>query len=272
MLDTVNTAPDYAAIKAKQNVAWSSGDYSKIGTTLQIVGEQLCEAIDLSAGSTVLDIAAGNGNFTLAAARRFADVTSTDYVPELLEASKLRAEAEGHQIAFQKADAENLPFDDNLFDVVASTFGIMFVADHDRAAREMARVCRPGGTIAMANWTPQGFIGQVFKTIGKYVPPAPGMRSPALWGTSEALSDMFGDEVNSIEITSQFFNFRYFSADHFMDYFKTWYGPVLKAFAAAGDRADELEADMRDLLNRFNTATDGTLIIPSEYVEVIIQK
>ena len=263
-------AVDYEAIKAKQNIAWGSGDYSKVGTTLQIVGEQLCEAIDLKADAEVLDIAAGNGNFSLAAARRFADVTSTDYVPSLLEASKVRAEAEGHDIDYQVADAENLPFHDGGFDVVASTFGIMFVADHSQAASEMARVCRSGGTIAMSNWTPESFIGHIFKTIGRYVPPAPGVQSPARWGTAEAINEMFGESAESIQLTTKVFNFRYRSADHFMDYFRTWYGPVIKAFEAAGQHADDLDADFRDLINRFNVATDGTVILPSEYVDVII--
>jgi SAM-dependent methyltransferase len=263
---------DLAALKAKQQATWASGDYAVVGTTLQIVGERLCETIDLHAGSKVLDVAAGNGNATLAAARRFCDVTSTDYVPALLERGRARAAAEGQDVAFQVADAEALPFADASFDVVLSTFGVMFVADHDTAAGEMLRVCRPGGTIAMANWTPEGFIGQVFRTIGRHLPPPPGARSPALWGTREAIEAMFGHGARSIELHSRSFAFRYRSPDHFVEVFRTWYGPTHKAFQALGANGAALEADLKALLASLNTARDGTLVVPSAYVEVVIRK
>src|SRR5262245_36962050 len=179
--------PDLVTVKSKQQAAWSAGNYAVVGTTLQIVGESLCEALDLRAGQTVLDVAAGNGNASLAAARRFCTVTSTDYVGTLLARGRQRAEAEGLAIAFREADAEALPFADASFDVVVSTFGVMFTPDQPRAARELLRVCKSGGAIGLANWTPDGFIGQLFKTIGKYAPPAPGAKSPALWGTRERL-------------------------------------------------------------------------------------
>jgi ubiquinone/menaquinone biosynthesis C-methylase UbiE len=264
---------DLAAVKTKQQAAWSSGDYAVVGTTLQIVGEQLCEALDLRAGQSVLDVAAGNGNATLAAARRGAEVTSTDYVPALLERGRARAAAEGLSIVMQEADAEALPFADNSFDVVVSTFGVMFTAHHEKAAAEMIRVCKPGGKIGMANWTPEGFIGQLFKTIGKHVPPAAGMKSPALWGTRARMTELFGTQAASVTAVSRFFNFRYRSAEHMLDVFKTYYGPVLKTFAAlpeAGQAA--LRDDFLALAGKFNCSRDATLVAPSEYLEIVITK
>ena len=270
----VQTAPtiDLAAIKSRQQIAWGSGDYAVIGARLQIVGETLCEAVDLRSNQRVLDVAAGNGNATLAAARRFAEVVSTDYVAALLERGRERAEADRLKVAFQEADAEALPFADNSFDVVLSTFGVMFTPNHERAANEMKRVCRPGGKIGLANWTPEGFIGQLFKTIGKYVPPAPGAKSPALWGTKAHLEALFGPKA-SVAAESRNYVFRYKSPEHWVEIFRTYYGPVLKAFAAIDPAAREaLEADLHILLGRFNTAEDGTLVVPSEYLEVVVTK
>jgi ubiquinone/menaquinone biosynthesis C-methylase UbiE len=218
-------AIDFGAVKKRQQTAWSSGDYAVVGTTLQIVGEELCEALDLRAGEKVLDVAAGNGNATLAAARRWCDVVSTDYVPSLLERAAARASAEGLNIEFQQADAEALPFADGSFDVVLSTFGVMFTPDQDRAAAELMRVCKPGGRIGLANWTPDGFIGQVFKTLAKYLPPPSGVRSPALWGTREHLVRLFEFEPQKIKTVTRSFKFRYRSAEHFLDVFKIYYGP-----------------------------------------------
>jgi ubiquinone/menaquinone biosynthesis C-methylase UbiE len=269
----ITAAPDLATLKTKQQAAWSSGDYAIVGTTLQIVGEQLCEALDLRSGQRVLDVAAGNGNASLAAARRWCDVVSTDYVPALLERGRARAAADGLTIEFKEADAEQLPFGDASFDAVLSTYGVMFCADHDRAAAEMLRVCRPGGKIGMANWTPQGFIGNLFKTLGGHVAPPPGAKSPALWGTRERLNEMFGANATSIATEPRHYVFRYRSPAHFMDVFKTYYGPVLKAFAAlATDRQAALHADMEALIARFNRATDGTVVVPSEYLEIVIVK
>src|SRR5882724_5580513 len=189
------TSLDLAAVKSRQQRAWSSGDYAVVGVTLQIVGEMLCEAVDLRSNQRVLDVAAGNGNATLAAARRFAEVVSTDYVGALLEHGRRRAEAERLPVTFQEADAENLTFADASFDVVLSTFGVMFAPNHRQAARELSRVCRPGGKIGLANWTPDSFIGQLFQTIGKYVPPAPGVKSPALWGDRAYLDTLFGSDA-----------------------------------------------------------------------------
>jgi ubiquinone/menaquinone biosynthesis C-methylase UbiE len=265
--------PDLTALKARQHAAWSSGDYAVVGTTLQIVGEQLCETVDLRSGQTVLDVAAGNGNATLAAARRWCTVTSTDYVPALLKQGKARAEAEGLTIAFQEADAENLPFADESFDAVLSTFGVMFTADHDMAASEMLRVCKSGGKIGMANWTPDGFIGQLFKTLGKYLPPPAGVRSPALWGTRARLTEMFGPSAASVQTEPRHYVFRYHSPLHFVELFKTYYGPMLKAFEALdGAPRKLLRADIMALISRMNRANDGTVVLPSEYLEVVITK
>jgi ubiquinone/menaquinone biosynthesis C-methylase UbiE len=265
--------PDLSAVKARQQGAWSSGDYAVVGTTLQIVGEELCEALDLRAGQTVLDVAAGNGNVALAAARRWCDVTATDYVPALLDRARERVGAERLAMQFREADAEALPFDDDSFDVVVSTFGVMFTPDQDRAAAELLRVCRRGGKIGLANWTPDGFIGQLFKTIGRHLPPPAGIRSPALWGTRERLAELFAPEAASIASAQRHFVFRYRSPAHWLEVFKGYYGPLLKAFAAlppAGQAA--LEADVRALIARFNRSGDGTVVVPSEYLEIVVTK
>ena len=273
VISTPATAPDFTAVKTKQQAAWSTGDYAVVGTTLQIVGESLCEALDLRSGSRVLDVAAGNGNATLAAARRWCDVVSTDYVGSLLESGKARALAEGHSIEFQEADAEKLPFPDASFDVVLSTFGVMFTPDQERAAAELARVCRRGGKIGLANWTPESFIGQVFKTIGKYLPPAAGVKSPALWGTEARLKELFGSKAAGINATSRQFTFRYKSAAHWLQVFRDYYGPINKAFGALEPaRQAAFEGDLLALMESRNRSGDGTLVLPSEYLEVVIQR
>jgi len=265
--------PDLNAIKNKQQAAWSSGDYAVVGTTLQIVGEQLAEALDLRAGQKVLDIAAGNGNATLAAARRWCEVTSTDYVESLLARARQRAEAEGLKVNFQKADAEALPFADSSFDAVLSTFGGMFSPDQGRTASEMLRVCRSGGCIGLANWTPEGFIGQMFKTIGKHVPPPAGLKSPALWGTAEWIEKAFRADASSLVAQRRNFVFRYRSAEHFLDVFRRYYGPMLKAFEALQEPGRAaLSRDIIDLIGRFNTSGDKTMVVPSEYLEVVVTK
>jgi ubiquinone/menaquinone biosynthesis C-methylase UbiE len=265
--------PDLAALKTRQHAAWSSGDYAVIGTTLQIVGEELCEALDLRSGQKVLDVAAGNGNITLAAARRWCDVLSTDYVPSLLERGRARAAAEGLAIEFKEADAEALPFADASFDAVVSTFGVMFTPNQDKAAAEMLRVCKSGGQIGLANWTPEGFIGQVFKTLGRYLPPPAGVKSPALWGTRERLSELFGAGALTVKAAPRNFMFRYRSPQHFLDLFKTYYGPMLKAFAALDSAKQKtLYDDLHALIVRLNKATDGTMVVPSEYLQVVISK
>jgi SAM-dependent methyltransferase len=265
--------PDFAAIKTKQQATWASGNFAVIGTTLQIVGETLAEAVDVCAGERVLDIAAGNGNATLAAARRFAEVTSTDYVPALLDQGAVRAKAEGLAVVFQTADAEALPFADASFDVALSTFGAMFTPQHARTAGEMLRVVRAGGRIGLANWTPEGFIGQLFKVIGAHLPPPAGLQSPALWGTEPHLVELFGPQAASIRCERRKFNFRYSSAAHWLEVFRTYYGPTHKAFAALDAAGQEaLAADITALLDRMNIAGAKSLVVPGEYLEVVIVK
>lgn len=266
-------SPDFAAIKQRQQATWASADFGVIGVTLQIVGESLAEAVDIRADERVLDVAAGNGNATLAAARRFADVTSTDYVPDLLDDGRTRAAAEGLEVDFRVADAEDLPFPDKHFDVVLSTYGAMFTPDHTRPAREMLRVVRDGGRIGLANWTPEGFIGQLFKVIGAYIPPPAGLKSPALWGTEPHIVELFGAEAADIRTSRQHFNFRYRSAAHWIQIFRDYYGPMHKAFAAldlAGQTA--LAKDIKALLNECNIAGPDSLVVPAEYLEVVITR
>jgi len=264
---------DFDAVKARQKTVWSAGDYGVIGSTLQIVGERLCEAMDVRSGSRLLDVAAGNGNVTLAAARRWCDVVSTDYVPELLDSGRRRAEAEGLRIEFRHADAENLPFADESFDYVASSFGVMFAPNQQQAARELTRVCRPGGKIGMANWTPEGFVGKFFRLVGRFAPPPEGLASPALWGTEGRLRELFADRAGRLEIRHRSFVFRYRSADHFVEVFARYFGPVSKAFEALGpvERA-EFALALRDLLETENRSDNGSLVIPGEYLEVVMTR
>jgi ubiquinone/menaquinone biosynthesis C-methylase UbiE len=275
MTTTVNdaaTTPSASSIKTRQQATWASGDYAVIGTTLQIVGEQLCEAVDVCAGERVLDVAAGNGNATLAAARRFAQVTSTDYVPALLDVGRRRAEAEGLAVTFEVADAEALPYPDASFDVVLSTFGVMFTAAQEQAAGELRRVCRPGGRIGLACWTPTGFLGDLFKVVGKHVPPMPGVRSPLLWGTEAHIRTLFED-ATSIKPTLRQFVFRYRSAEHFVEVFRAFYGPVHKAFASLdAARQAGLDADLVSLLRHANRGGGSGLVVPAEYMETVITR
>ncbi|HEU5296287.1 MAG TPA: class I SAM-dependent methyltransferase [Burkholderiaceae bacterium] len=267
------TPPDYDAIKSRQQAAWSSGDYAVVGTTLQIVGESLCEAMDLRAGCTVLDVAAGNGNASLAAARRWCQVTSTDYVGALLTRGRERAAAERLEIDFRIADVEALPFADGSFDAVVSTFGCMFAPNPRRTASEMLRACKSGGRIGMANWTPDGFIGQLFKAIGTHVKPPAGIESPALWGNKARIDELFGAQASAIDVTTRQFAFRYRSPEHWLEIFKTFYGPVLKAFAVLDEAAQsKLASDLMALVARFNRAHDGTMVAPADYLEIVITK
>ena len=269
---TPAAAPDLAAIKTKQQAMWASGDFAVIGTTLQIVGELLCEAVDVGGGERVLDVAAGNGNATLAAARRFAHVTSTDYVPALLEGGRRRAEAEGLQITFEEADAEALPYPDASFDVLLSTFGVMFAPDHQKASSELLRVCRPGGRIGLASWTPEGFIGKLFRVVAKHVPPPAGVKSPLLWGTRDYLQTLF-TSASAINHTVRDFAFRYESPEHFVEVFRTFYGPVHKAFGAldANGKA-ALETDLLTLLRSSARKSAAGLVVPGEYLETVVTR
>ena len=264
---------DLAAVKKRQQATWASGDFGRIGVTLQIVGETLCEAVDLLATETVLDVAAGDGNATLAAARRFAHVTSTDYVPQLLEQGRRRAEAERVDVLFQEADAEQLPFGDESFDVVLSTFGVMFAPNQERAASEMMRVAKPGARIGLASWTPEGFIGRLFDVVTAFVPPPPGLRSPMAWGTEPRLVELFGPRASDIRTRRKTYVFRYRSPEHWVEYFRAYYGPTHRAFAAldaAGQQA--LETALLGLLREWDEGRAGALSVPGEYLEAVITK
>ena len=265
-------APDLEVLKARQQQAWSAGDYAVIGTGILLMAELLMEALDVRAGWNVLDVAAGNGNASLAAARRGCRVTSTDYVPALLDRGRARASAEGFRIDFQIADAEALPFDAGRFDAVFSTVGVMFAPNQPRAAAELFRVTRPGGLIGLANWTPEGFVGRIFTILGKYLPPPSGARPPSLWGTEAHLHELF-PEAQKIEITPRTFQFRSFSSAHWLETFRTFYGPMNKAFAALDEaRGAALAADLIALCDSLNRSGDATLILPSDYLEVVIRK
>lgn len=265
------SAPDLAAVKSKQHATWSSGDYAAVGTTLQIVGENLAEAMDLRPDARVLDVAAGNGNATLAAARRSCSVVSSDYVPSLLRAGTDRAAAERLSVAFREADAEDLPFESSSFDNVMSTFGVMFTANQEAAASEMLRVCRSGGKIGLANWTPESFVGDVFRTIARHVPPPAGVRSALEWGTQARLEELFGEQATRIEITKRHFTFRMRSAQYWVDHWREVYGPVHKAFAAVGAQAPQLAADLIALAREHSTDPQ-VMIVPAQYAEVVIHR
>jgi SAM-dependent methyltransferase len=264
---------NFDAIKQRQQATWASGDFAIVGTTLQIVGESLAEAANVCADERVLDVAAGNGNATLAAARRFARVTSTDYVPHLLEKGAARARAEGLNVEFKVADAEALPFADGSFDVVLSTFGAMFTPEHRKAAQEMMRVVRSGGRIGMANWTPEGFIGQLFRLIGRYVPPPAGLQSPALWGAEPHIVELFGPQAMDIRCERRMFNFRYRSPAHWIEVFRNFYGPTHKAYVALdADAQARLTEELSAMLERLNVGGMHALVVPGEYLEVVITK
>ena len=269
----VAPAPDLAAIKSRQQATWASGDYAVIGTTLSIVGESLCEAMDLRAGQNVLDVACGNGAATLAAARRFCTVTGLDYVPSLLARADERARAERLDIAFVEGDAEALPFRDGQFDAVLSTFGVMFTPDHQRAARELARVVRRGGKIGLACWTPDGFVGQMFALVGRTMPPPAGVKPPPLWGTIPHCEELFGETAASMQAQQREFTFRYLSPEHFIDVFRQFYGPTHKLYAALpADKAAAFTEELTELIRRFNRSGDRTVVIPSKYLELVVTR
>lgn len=272
-VQTPTAAPDLGAIKSRQQATWASGDFGHIGTRLQIVGESLCEAADVRSHHRVLDVAAGNGNASLAAARRYADVTATDYVPELLDHARRRAEADGLPLATQVADAESLPFADGTFDVVLSTYGVMFTPDQARAASELVRVTRSGGRIGMANWTPDGFIGELFRVIGRFVPPPAGLAPPSLWGTEARLRELFGAHARGMQVQRRQYAFRFRSAEHWIEIFRTYYGPVLKAFAALDESGQKaLHAALAELLHKHDVGGGDALVVPGDYLEVVIER
>ena len=263
--------PDFAAIKARQQATWSSGDYAAVALSVNVVAESLCEAVDLRAGARVLDVATGSGNTALAAARRHTDVIGVDYVPSLLQRGRERAAAERVRVDFREGDCEALPFGDAEFDSVLSTFGVMFAPDHVRTANELARVCKPGGKIGLAHWTPEGLIGQLFAIVGRYVPPPAGVTSPLAWGTEKHLHELFGSRAASIRAQRNQCVFRYRSAEHWLEVFRTCYGPVHKAFEAlAPAQQTELARELVAGMSRMNRSGDATLAVPSEYLEIVI--
>lgn len=264
---------DLKALKTRQQVMWASGDFALIGTTLQIVGESLCEAADLRSGSTVLDVACGNGNASLAAARRFCTVTGIDYVPALLSRAEERAQAERLAITFTEADAEHLPFADATFDYVLSTYGVMFAPDQAQAAKELVRVCKPGGRIGVSNWTPEGFIGGLLRTVGRYVPPPPGVSSPLRWGTTSGISELFPRGVKVVQAERKDFVFRYESAAHFIDVFRRFYGPTYKAFAGLDEAGQaSLAKDIEQLVATHDRAAGRGCVVPAEYLETVLER
>jgi SAM-dependent methyltransferase len=267
----VSTAPDLAAVKAKQQQTWASGDYSAVAARLPLISELLIDAADLPAGSRVLDVAGGSGNAALAAARAGCDVVCTDYVSSLLERARDRARVEGLAIETREADAEALPFDDASFDAVTSAIGVMFAPDQERAAAELLRVCRPGGTIALASWTPDSFVGAMFRTIGAHVPPPAGVRPPGLWGSEERLSELLGGGVSEMRHERRTFAFRFRSPEEFVDFFRDNYGPTHKAFAALDeDGQAALYGDLAALARRFDRLQgNGAVALPSDYLETI---
>jgi SAM-dependent methyltransferase len=268
---TQRSAVDLQVVKSRQQAMWASGDFGVIGSTLQLVGETLCEALELEATSLVLDVACGNGNAALAAARRFCKVTALDYVPSLLHQAADRARHEHLTLRLVEGDAERLPFEAGQFDAALSTFGVMFAPDQEQAARELTRVVRPGGKIGLANWTPEGFVGQLLKTVGKHVPPPAGVASPAFWGVEARLRDLFPG-VRLLQTTRRDFLFRYESTQHFIDTFRRFYGPTYKAFRALDLEAQaHLASDIGELAAKFNRSK-FSFVVPGEYLEVIIER
>jgi ubiquinone/menaquinone biosynthesis C-methylase UbiE len=265
--------PDLEAVKRRQQAMWASGDYQMVATQIQVVAELLMEALDVHATERVLDVATGSGNAALAAARRGTEVVGIDYVPALLDRARLRTRAEGLEATFVEGDAEALPFENSSFDVVSSVFGVMFAPNQERTAAELVRVTRPGGRIGLVSHTPDGFVGQVFRVNGRHVPPPAGVRSPVQWGTEVRLRELFGGAIGSMTVEKRLYVFRYRSPEAYLDYWKRYYGPTLKAFEAVGTiGAPALERDLLDLIGRFNRASDGTMVVPTEYLEAVIVK
>ncbi len=269
-LSTQHPTSGLAEIKERQRRAWASGDYAVFGAALLIMSEHLCEAVDLRPGQRVLDVATGSGNAALAAARRFCYVTGIDYVPALLKWGRERASAERLQATFREGDAENIPFQDASFDVVLSTVGVMFAPDQEKAAGELLRVCRPGGKIGLANWTPDSFAGEIGSLFGRYMPPSPGLEPPVLWGTEQRLRELLGGGARDLRIARRSFVFRYRSVRHYLDVLQTYLGPTRETFLALHPvRRGNLIDELGDLIGRFNRSDDETMVVPSDYLEVV---
>ncbi len=269
-MTTQDQAPSMDAIKERMRKIWTSGEYARIGNPIAIMGELLCEAVDLRSGDDVLDVATGSGNTAISAARRFCNVTGMDLAPESIEHARRRAEAEGMEITFEVGDAEDLSYPDASFDVVLSTIGVMFCPDQEKAASELLRVTKPGGKIGLASWTPDSFTGNMLKTVGKHVPPPPGIKPPSLWGTEERLRELLGEGISSLETTRRTYNFRYPSVGHYVGWFREYYGPTVRAFASLEPKGQEaLAGDLKELCESRNISGDGTLVAPSDYLEAV---
>jgi ubiquinone/menaquinone biosynthesis C-methylase UbiE len=267
---TETPAPDLAQVKQRQQQMWASGDFHAVATLIQPVADTLCDSVDLQAGWRVLDVATGSGNAAIAAARCGCDVVGVDYVPALLARGRRRAEAEGVTVEFLEGDAEAIPFPDGGFDAALSVFGSMFAPDHGQAAAELLRVVRPGGRIGLATWIPDGFIGEMLKTVAAHVPPPAGVPSPILWGSQPYLAELFGEDVESLDCTERTFTFRFRSAEAFVDYFRTYYGPTVKAFEAVGDDgASALTAGLVELVRRYAGTGSGVVAIPATWLETV---
>jgi ubiquinone/menaquinone biosynthesis C-methylase UbiE len=269
-MTTRESPPSLTEIKARQQKTWSAGDFARIGNSLVIMGEMLCESADLRAGQKVLDVATGSGNTAISAARRNCEVTGMDYVPALVEYARKRSEVEHMEATFDVGDAEDLPYPDASFDAILSTVGVMFAPNQEKAANEMLRVCRPGGRIGLANWTPEGYVGAMFRTLGKHVPPPTGVKPPLLWGTEERLWELFGDGIIALDVKRRAFVFHYLSARHYIEHFREYFGPIRKAFESLDEAGkDALADDLEELLEEMNISGDGKLAVPSDYLEVV---
>jgi ubiquinone/menaquinone biosynthesis C-methylase UbiE len=267
----LSEAVDLEAVKQIQQKVWSEGDFAMIGGTQLLAGELLSERLDIVPDERVLDVACGAGNTTLAAARRaWGNTVGVDYVPALLERARERAAAERQNVEFIEGDAENLPFGDAEFDVVTSTFGAMFAPNQQRAADELVRVCKPGGRIGMTNWVPDGYIGEMFLTVSKHAPPPPGVDPPSLWGTEERLRELFSDRISDLSLERRTMVFRFRSFDHWLEFFRTYFGPMKMAFARVGaDGEQALADDLRDLVERFDRGGDRAMLVDADYLEVV---
>ncbi len=269
-MPVTDTAPRLAQLKKRQQQMWASGDFHAVATLIQPAADALCDAVDLQAGWRVLDVACGSGNAAIAAARCGCDAVGIDYVPALLARGRRRAEAEGLSVELLEGDAEAIPFPDGSFDAVVSVYGSMFAPNHRQAAMELARVCKPGGRIGLATWTPDGFIGEMLNVVAAHVPPPAGVPSPILWGTESYLRELLGDQIDTIAFKPRTFTFRFRSAEAYVDYFRTYYGPTVKAFETAGTaQGDALFGDLVDLVHRYARTTSGPVSIPATYLETV---
>ena len=267
----MNDSVDLGAIRDVQQKTWSEGDFGMVAGLVMMVAEELAEALDLVPDERVLDVACGSGNGALAAARRtWGGAVGADFVPALLERGRERAATERLDVEFVEADATDLPFGDGEFDAVISIFGAMFAADQEKAAAELLRACKPGGRIGMANWVPDSGVGQMFMTVAKHAPPPPGVQPPLLWGTEERLRELFGDGISDLRVERRKSRQTFRSADHWLDFFRTYFGPTKVAVERVGPEGEAaLEADLRVFLEESNVAGDRALVIEPEYLQVV---